>query len=192
MNARVAVTYRDYAALPDDGKRYEIHDGELFEMAAPTTLHQILLLSLAQVLNSHVRERGLGMVLVAPLDVILSDLPTATTVLQPDIIYIDSVRLEGALRMRGIEGAPTLGVEIFSPSTAVVDRTRKRDLYARYGMPYLWFVDPDTREIEALALEGGAYRLARRVSGGEPVDLPPFVDLGLRPASLWPPFPIRP
>ena len=185
------MTYRDYAALPDDGKRYEIHDGELWEMAAPTTLHQILLLRLARVLDDHVNDRALGLVMLSPLDVILSDRPTETTVLQPDVLFLDNARLE-ALHMRGIEGPPTLVVEIFSPSTAVIDRTRKRALYARYGVPYLWFVDPDSREIEAHVLDADAYRFARRVSGPEPVDLPPFVDLGLVPSSLWPAFTIRP
>jgi Uma2 family endonuclease len=192
MTARVApMTYRDYAALPDDGKRYEIHDGELWEMAAPTTLHQILLGNLFVLLNAHVTGRRLGLVMLSPLDVILSDLPTETTVLQPDVVYIDNGRLE-ALHMRGVEGPPTLVVEIFSPSTAVVDRTRKRGLYARYGVPNLWFVDPDTREIEAQVLEAGAYHVVRRVSGPEPVDLPPFVDLGFVPSALWPEFTIRP
>jgi Uma2 family endonuclease len=190
MTARVALTYRDYVALPDDGKRYEIHDGELFEMAAPTSLHQILLFNLAKVLDTHVSARGLGLVMVAALDVILIDRPTETTILQPDIVYLDNHRME-ALHMRGVEGPPTLAVEIFSPSTAVIDRTRKRELYARYGVPYLWFVDPDTRELEAHVLDAGAYRLARQVSGPEPVDLPPFADLGLVPSALWPPFPIR-
>ena len=191
MTARVALTYRDYAALPNDGKRYEIHDGELWEMAAPTTLHQILLGELFTRLKAHVTARALGLVMIAPLDVILSDQSTETTVLQPDVVYIDNARLK-ALHMRGIEGPPTLVVEIFSPSTAVVDRTRKRDLYARYGVPNLWFVDPDAREIEAHVLGNGAYRLARRVSGAEPVDLPPFVDLALVPSLLWPEFTIRP
>ena len=192
MTARVAhLTYRDYAALPDDGKRYEIHDGELWEMAAPSTLHQILLGRLFRVLDTHVTARALGLIMIAPLDVILSDRPTETTVLQPDVLFLDNARLE-ALHMRGIEGPPTLVVEIFSPSTAVIDRTRKRALYARYGVPYLWFVDPDTREIEAHVLDAGTYRFARRVSGGEPVDLPPFVDLALVPSSLWPEFTIRP
>src|SRR5438094_637169 len=53
MTARVALTYRDYAALPDEGKRYEIHDGELWEMAAPTTLHQILLVRLLAWLDAN-------------------------------------------------------------------------------------------------------------------------------------------
>ena len=190
MTARVAMTYQDYVALPDDGKRYEIHDGELCEMAAPTSLHQILLGNLFRVLDAHVRARRLGLVIVSPLDVILSDRPTETTILQPDIVFLERARL-GLVSQRAIEGPPTLAVEILSPSTAVIDRTRKRALYARYGVPHLWFVDPETREIEAHVLDAGIYRLARRESGAEPVDLPPFTDLGLIPSALWPSFPIR-
>jgi len=191
MTARVAWTYQDYAALPDDGKRYEIHDGELSAMPTPTALHQIVLGNLAMVLDAHVSARNLGLVMVAPLDVILIDTLSETTVLQPDIVYLDNGRLD-ALRMRGVEGVPTLAVEILSPSTAVTDRMRKRELYARYGVPYLWFVDPDTRELAAHVLDSGEYRLAAHVSGTEPVDLPPFTDLGLVPSSLWPQFLIRP
>ena len=51
MTARVALTYRDYAALPDDGKRYEVHDGELSVTPAPTPLNHILLLNIATVLD---------------------------------------------------------------------------------------------------------------------------------------------
>src|ERR1700704_4256329 len=107
MTARMALTYQDYVALPDDGKRYEIHDGELCEMAAPTLLHQILLGNLFRVLDAHVTARRLGLVIVSPLDVILSDRPTETTILQPDIVYLDNQRMEAA-HMRGIEGPPTL------------------------------------------------------------------------------------
>ncbi len=191
MTARVALTYQDYVALPDDGKRYEIHDGELSVTPAPSSLHQIVLGELFRVLSAHVTARSLGLVMVAPLDVLLSDRPSETTILQPDIVYLDNARLE-ALHMRGVEGPPTLAVEILSPSTAATDRTRKRQLYARYGVAYLWFVDPDTREIEAHVLDSGAYRLAGLASGAGPVDLPPFIDLGLVPSSLWPQFPIRP
>ena len=191
MTARVALTYQDYVTLPDDGKRYEIHDGELSVTPAPTSLHQIVLGRLFTRLDAHVTARSLGVVMMAPLDVLLSDRPSETTILQPDLVYLDRRRLD-ALHMRGVEGAPTLVVEILSPSTAVADRTRKRELYARYGVTYLWFVDPDTRELEAHVLDSGAYRVVRRASGTEPVELPPFTDLGLVPSSLWPQFPIRP
>ena len=191
MTARIAWTYEDYAALPDDGKRYEIHDGELRLMPAPTLLHQIILGRLFRTLDDHVTARGLGLVVVAPLDVLLSDRPGETTILQPDLVYLDNRRLDAA-HMRGIEGPPTLAVEILSPSTATTDRGRKRALYARYGVPYLWFVDPDSRELAAHVLNSGEYRLAARVAGSKPVDLPPFTDLGLVPSSLWPQFPLRP
>jgi Uma2 family endonuclease len=92
----------------------------------------------------------------------------------------------------GVEGPPTLAIEIFSPSTALADRTRKRALYARHGVPYLWLVDPDARDVEAHVLRAGAHVVEARVSGPQPVDLPPFTGLGLVPSSLWPePLPLR-
>ena len=185
MTARVALTYQDYATLPDDGKRYEIHDGELWEMPGPTLLHQIVLAALFRVLDAHVRARNLGLVLFAPLDVILSDTPTETTILQPDLVYVENARRE-ALHVRGVEGPPTLAVEVLSPTTATIDRTTKRALYARYGVPCLWLVDLEARVIEAHVLRAGAYVVAVAASGTQPVDLPPFTDLGLVPSALWP------
>ena len=119
MTARTAWTYEDYAALPDDGKRYEIHDGELCEMSGPSTLHQLVSANLGDMLRAHVKARRLGIVLYAPLDVILSARPTETTVLQPDLVFVDAGR-NGVLKMRGVEGAPTLVVEILSPGTAAI------------------------------------------------------------------------
>ncbi len=191
MTARVALTYQDYAALPDDGKRYEIHDGELSVMTAPTSDHQIVSARLLRALDRHVEARRLGLVLHAPLDVILSDTAADTTIVQPDIVYLDPERLP-ALHRRGVEGPPTLVIEILSPTTAATDRTRKRALYARYGVPNFWVVDPDVRVIEAYVLRGDEYALAVRAAGGQPLDLPPFVDLGLVPDLLWPPFSLDP
>jgi Uma2 family endonuclease len=178
------MTYQAYAALPDNGARYEVHDGELSVTPAPTPLHQIVLFNLAKTLDAHVAMRSLGRVMVAPIDVILSDRPNETTILQPDIIFLARDRLH-LISDRAIEGAPTLAVEVLSPSTAAADRTAKRDLYARYGVPCFWIVALETRDITAFVLRGGAYTEAARVSGRAPVDLPPFVDLALVPSSLW-------
>ena len=185
MTEHVALTYRDYAALPDDGKRYEIHDGELCVTPAPSPQHQIVSANLFRVLDAHVRAGNLGLILYAPLDVILSDRASATTILQPDLVYFDAGRVD-TISQRGVEGAPTLAIEILSPSTAVVDRTTKRALYARYGVPWLWLVDPEAQSIHTHGLRAGEYVLAGRASGPHPVDLPPFVGLGLVPSSLWP------
>src|SRR6266511_5909326 len=143
----VVLTYEDYAALPADGRRYEIHDGELSVTPAPSPQHQMVSRDLLTVLHHHVKTKGLGEVLYAPLDVILAE----TAIVQPDIVYLDRTRL-GAISRRGIEGAPTLVVEILSPSTTLIDRSTKRGLYARHGVPYYWLVDPEGRAIEALVL----------------------------------------
>jgi Uma2 family endonuclease len=49
-----------------------------------------------------------------------------------------------------------------------------------------WIVDPDARTIEAYRLEGSAYRLAGKLEGAEPRALPPFPDLLVDPATIWP------
>jgi Uma2 family endonuclease len=86
---------------------------------------------------------------------------------------------------RAIEGAPTLAIEILSPSTEHIDRRRKLHLYARHGVAHYWIVDPVARTIDAYTLGDGAYRVSVRLSGEQPAALPPFGDLALDPASIW-------
>src|SRR5439155_1559146 len=70
-----------------------------------------------------------------------------------------------AVSSRGIEGAPTLAVEILSAWTASIDRQRKRQLYARYGVPFYWIVDPDARAVEAHVLGPEGYAQVERARG---------------------------
>jgi Uma2 family endonuclease len=75
---------------------------------------------------------------------------------------------------RGIEGAPTLVVEVISPSSVGIDKRRKLQLYARYAVPYYWIVDPSTKTVDAHQLGQGLYRDAGTLSGNTTVALPPF------------------
>lgn len=175
------LTYEDYVELPNDGKRYEIHDGELSVTPAPGTRHQGVSIRLASLLFSHASAHALGEVYHAPVDVILD----RHTVVQPDIVFVDAARL-GIVAERGIEGAPTLVVEILSSSTTRVDRATKFRLYARFGVPHYWIVDPAARTVEAYALGTSGYGLALHATGSEPVSPAPFDDLGLVPDALWP------
>ena len=178
---RTILTYKDYEALPADGRRYELHDGELAVTPSPSPKHQEVSLNLAVVLHQHVKTRALGKVFEAPIDCILSDI----SVVQPDIVYIEVARLS-TVTGRGIEGPPTLVIEILSPSTGQIDRGVKFQLYARYGVPYYWIVDPDVRSIEAYRLIEGTYQLAGRLEGPASGSLPPFPEIALVPASIWP------
>lgn len=178
---RPALTYRDYEALPDDGRRYQILDGTLDVAPASSPDHQDVLANLYAAVRGHVKVHGRGRTFFAPVDVILAD----NTIVQPDLVFLDAERAH-LVSSRGIEGAPTLVVEVLSPSTAAIDRGVKSRLYARYGVAYYWIVDVDARAIEAYELFSGSYRLAARGQGHGPVGLPPFEDLGLLPDSLWP------
>lgn len=180
MTARVTLTYDDYAALPADGLRYELHEGELSVTPAPRPRHQLVIGNLHVIMVEHVRVRALGQVFLSPIDVILSRI----TVLQPDLVYLDPSRL-GLVTERAIEGPPTLVIEVLSPSTGAIDRGAKRAMYARHEVPYYWIVDPHGSTVEALHLAAGAYEPVARLEGTVPAALPPLPALLLDPAALW-------
>lgn len=181
MTTRMRLTYEDYAALPDDGRRYELHEGELSVTPVPGTTHQHTLGNLFVIVRSHVNDRGLGMVFFAPVDCVLENI----TVVQPDLVFVETAR-RSVVSERGIEGSPTLAVEVVAPSTTGIDRRRKLQLYARYAVPYYWIVDPPARTIQAYQLAQGAYGEVATLSGGTMVSLPPFPDLILDPGEIWP------
>jgi len=180
MTSRIVLTYEDYAALPNDGKRYELHEGELSVMGAPSVRHQIIIGNLYSILRACVLASRRGQVLLSPLDCIMSDI----TVLQPDLVYVDETRRR-LLSERALEGAPTLAIEVLSPWSRHIDRHRKMLLYAKHGVECYWIVDGDAQTIDAYRLEAEGYRLDARLEGPTPRALPPFPDLLLDPAAIW-------
>lgn len=54
----VVLTYRDYGALPADGRRYEIHEGELSVTPAPSPQHQMTSRNLFRILDAQSEPRG--------------------------------------------------------------------------------------------------------------------------------------
>ena len=161
---KVRFTYSDYCLLPDD-KSYELIDGELYMAPAPLTRHQVILFNLVLLIGSFVRQRSLGRLLPAPVDVIFSD----EDVLQPDILFVAADR-EGIVTERACEGAPDLVIEILSPSTGQRDRELKRKVYANYGVKEYWLVDPESHSVQVLRLgdadftDCGVFRSGSNVS----------------------------
>ena len=169
-------TYDDLFNLPDDGKHYEIIDGELYEMPAPGSDHGRVIMNLLELLLPLVRQIG-GALRTAPQSVFL---PGADPV-QPDIFLLAATQLH-LVSKRGIEGPPALVIEVLSPSNPEHDRITKRALYARGGVPEYWLVSPEAATIEVLVLEDGAYRTHVRAGGDEPVTSTVLPDLSF-PAS---------
>lgn len=145
----VKVTYEDYLQLPED-RRYEIIDGELFLTPAPTTYHQRISARLQFLLTRHVMERGVGEILNAPCDLLLSQ----TDVVQPDIFFVAKER-QAIVEEKYVSAAPDLVVEILSESTEKRDRGIKAKLYERTGVHELWIVDPWAKKVEIFGRSEG-------------------------------------
>jgi Uma2 family endonuclease len=177
---RTGLTYADYLELPDDGNRYEILDGALAVSPAPTTLHQRVSLALALALGRHIQARRLGTLLYAPVDVVLAD----DCVVEPDLVFVSKARAE-IVEMHAIVGPPDLVIEILSRSSVRRDRTTKAAIYARYGVPHYWLVDPTKRILERFERGPRRFRRAGLDEGDAIVQSAPFPALKLRLADLW-------
>jgi Uma2 family endonuclease len=176
----IKLTYDDYASIPNDGRRYEVLDGELCMTPSPTPRHQAVSRNLQRILDNHIVARGLGSLFDAPLDVILAP----TTVAQPDLLFIRAGR-ESIVTERAIEGTPDLVVEILSPGSARQDRVVKAKLYARHRAAHYWIVDPETRTLEEHRLRGRGYRRTGRHRGGVKFRPALFPDLEIDLARVW-------
>lgn len=138
----VKYTVEDWYNLPED-RRVELIDGELFDMATSTRVHQGLVSQLTTTINNHIRKHdGTCKVYPAPFSVQLSK--EENTIVEPDISIICD---KDKLTDRGCLGAPDWVIEIISPSTASMDYVRKRELYMNAGVREYWIVNPETGDV---------------------------------------------
>jgi Uma2 family endonuclease len=178
IGVKQVLDYDDYAAIPPDGRRWELLEGDVHVTPAPSPRHQWSSKKLQRQLEDYFEVRGLGRVFNAPIDVIL----TPHDVVQPDLVVVTDV---GQISARGIEGAPTLLVEVLSPTNVAYDRATKSRRYAALGVPHLWFLDPQARRLEGFRLERRAWQLVLEGEADsrlEPLDWPGLV---IRLGELW-------
>jgi len=131
-------------ALPDDGNRYEVIDGELFVTPAPSVVHQRAVVELVLLVAPYVRTHRIGEALIAPADVVVYG---PRKFVQPDLFVVPLVNGAPMRAWTGV-GRLLLAVEVLSPSTEHTDRGRKRILYKEKGVPEYWIVDIEARAIE--------------------------------------------
>jgi Uma2 family endonuclease len=172
-------TAADYREMPDDGKRYQLVEGELIMAPAPNTFHQHVSRNLLRILDNHLLRHPIGTVLGAPCDVYLDE----HNVFQPDVLYVTR---EHAARIRddGIHGAPDLVVEILSPSSAGIDR-RKRAHFAAAGTVEFWQIDPALRQIQRFVFGENATKPVALIDEPESFASPLFPELKIASAELF-------
>jgi Uma2 family endonuclease len=154
------VSYADLQQTPEDGRRYELYDGEVFVVPAPTPLHQLAIHEFGDLLKAYAKKHG-GRVFLSPIDVVFSDF----NVLQPDLVFFVNGREHLIDLRQAIRIVPDLAIEVVSPSSVRTDRGRKMQAFARYGVREYWMLDPETRSVEVYGLAEAGYLLTETVAG---------------------------
>ncbi len=135
-------TVIDYYALPDE-VRAELIDGVFYDMAAPTFVHQQILLELALQLKTCAAKHQMPcLVCISPQDVQLDCDPY--TVVQPDLFVVCD---REKIKKRSLYGAPDFVIEILSASTRWRDLTLKLLKYRKAGVREYWIIDPDDEQV---------------------------------------------
>ncbi len=180
---RRSFTWDDYQSW-DDKRRWELVGGEAYEMTpAPVPRHQEIVGNLFPELRRFFAGKKCN-VFLAPIDVRLSE----EDVVQPDIVVVCDRR---QVTPTHIEGAPTLVVEILSPSTGLHDRTRKMPLYARAGVGEVWLVTPYPWLVEVFQLDGDRYLVHGAYSKKDRLHSPGFPKLTISLSKVFD-FPLEP
>jgi Uma2 family endonuclease len=150
------LTYADFVRLPDDGRRHEFIDGVHYVTASPNFRHDIVRQRLNFALLNHVKSTRAGLVL--SIDCVMSFFD----IVWPDLVVVLAGQFD-ILTKPNIKGAPSIVIEVLSPSTSKRDRTLKRDLYERRGVSEYWIVDGTHNTVDVFRMAKNRFAKAERL-----------------------------
>ena len=177
------LTSADLELLPEDGKVYELIEGELYVSRQPSWDHQYICLRLGRFLDEWNEETGLGVVNAAPGLIFAEDDDVA-----PDLVWISTTALAAALREdRKLHAAPELVIEVLSPglSSEQRDRQAKLKLYDRRGVQEYWIVSWQEQEVEVYRREGASLRLWTTLHQDDILESPLLPGFSCRVSKLF-------
>jgi len=150
------MTIANLEAMPDDGNRYEIIEGELFVSRAPGLTHQIVSDNIVFLVRNYLELNPIGVVVSTP-GLILSDYSGVI----PDIVFFSDKTREKIVSGERLISAPDLLIEILSAGSENIrrDRVAKRQLYAKHAVPEYWLVDRAQRVVEIYLLRAASLEL---------------------------------
>jgi Uma2 family endonuclease len=174
-------TYADYLEW-EGPERYELINGEVFQMASPSVTHQGILMGLSSKFDNWLQGKPCK-VFAAPLDVRLFPKKDKSdkTVVQPDVLVVCD---KDKLSKNSVDGAPDLVVEIVSPSNTHSELFLKFQYYLEAGVREYWVIDPETRQVQVHIYENGHYiSTIYKDNAHIPVTVLPGLDIALE--DLW-------
>ena len=156
---RVKLTGADYMTLTPPshrGRRYQLIEGELIEMAGPNDAHQVFTGDLFVEVRTQTRALNIGEARIAPFDVAIDEHNT----FQPDLLFVSHARRH-IFDGHGVTGAPDVVVEVLSESTRQRDLAVKLPVYARNGVREMWVADLRARTVAKYTGDGRTLTLAQ-------------------------------
>jgi len=175
------MTTAEYLQRPEAVYPQELAYGVLHVADSPVASHQRVVVELTLALVPYVRERRLGEILIAPMDVVL-DRENALVV-QPDLLFVADSR-RGIVTDR-VYGAPDLVIEVLSPHPRIGRLDQHLGWFAQYGVRECWLADLTGRHISVLALNSDGVTRQRVVTGAQSVRSDVLGDLGVSPMQVF-------
>ena len=183
MQNALRWTSADLAVLPDDGRRYEIIDGELYISRQPHWHHQRACVKICTALEAWSVQTGAGEANLAPGVIFADDDDVA-----PDVVWISQARRATALGVDGhLHAAPEIVIEVLSPGATNErrDREAKLKLYSRRGVLEYWIIDWRARQVEVHRREELALRLVATLHPADTLTSPLLLGLACQVATLF-------
>lgn len=190
METLPKLTSRDLELMPEDGKLYELIEGELYVSRQPSWEHQHTCAQIVSSLNVWSKQSGLGTANAAPGLIFAEDDDVA-----PDVIWISWQNLATALWADGkLHAAPELVIEVLSPGNVNQQRDRqaKLKLYSRRGVQEYWVVDWQRHQLEIYRREQGALILQTTLLDQDKLTSPLLPGFSCLVADLFFQFPSAP
>lgn len=176
------ATYQDVLDAPSNMVA-EVIDGVLHTHPRPAPRHALAHSNLQGKLSSPFGQEDGGpggwWILVEP------EVHLGEHIIVPDIAGWRRERMPELPDTAYFEVAPDWVCEIHSPSTRRLDQHEKREIYRREGVTHLWFVDPDTRGLEAFELRDEKWVLIAALKDDDEVSVPPFDAIAFSLGTLW-------
>lgn len=171
MSARIEplITVDDLDAMPEDGNRYEVIEGELFVSCAPGLPHQLVSGNIFYQFRKYLDEHPVGTVVATPGLVFAK-----YSGVIPDIVFFTHQRGKEIIAGERLVAAPDIVIELLSSGRENIarDRVAKRQLYAKYGVNEYWIVDSEKRAVEIYRLGDGALDLAGTLTSEDEITSP--------------------
>jgi len=136
------ITAEEFFALPDDGTKRELINGELIEMPGAKPIHNVLQARLGRFVDIFVTDKDLGIVGVE----VYCEF-TAKDIAQPDVAYFSKARIQGHDLNEYFHVAPDLAIEIISPSETAQNVNTKVQKYFQHGSQLVWNFYSDTQQV---------------------------------------------